>query len=70
MKLPDAPARYDAAQENIRNRLLEKADGENLKERRDVRISNPARFILQSPNGAYWSISVSNAGALVVTSVP
>lgn len=30
----------------------------------DVMIINPRRLILQSPDGHYWSLSISNVGAL------
>lgn len=64
MKLPLAPS----PQEAERNRQIEAADRENHKRGRDVEIGQ-GRLILTSPNGTRYDITVSNAGAIVVTSL-
>jgi hypothetical protein len=68
MTLPTPPDRYDRSIESERNRVLELADIHNLKRNSDIDIPLPTRVFMRSPNGSRWQISVSNAGALVVTS--
>lgn len=43
---------------------LEQEDARNLKRDQDAELAGAARLILRSPNGARWSITVSNAGAI------
>lgn len=68
MILPRATEAYSRRTEEARNRVIEKADEQNHKRNRDVEIGN-GRLILTSPNGARWSITVSNAGAISATSL-
>lgn len=69
MNLPSAPATYSQQdQQAMRNAVL-RADDENFKKGVDVRLQRSERLIMPSPDGTLWSISVSNAGALVVTAL-
>ena len=38
-------------------------------EQNDVVLDNERRLLLRSPDGNYWSITISNAGALIATNV-
>lgn len=69
MKLPNPPVRYDPSFEAQRNGFIEQMDQQSFKRQADVEIVLPQRLILRSPNGSRWVISVSNAGALVVTAL-
>jgi len=60
--------KYSASAENERNRVIEQADYRNHKRNSDVEIGE-GRLILTAPNGGRYNITVSNAGALVVTSI-
>lgn len=68
MKLRNPGPVYNRDNEADRNRQLEAADRENHKRGRDVEIGE-GRLILTSPDGTRFDITVSNAGALVVTSI-
>ena len=61
LRAPDAYSRED--QDRLRTDL-DKMDAANRKTGRDVEVAGSERLILSSPNGARWSIRVSNAGAL------
>ena len=63
MKLPPAPASYTSSDQQEVRRQIEAADGQAHKRGRDIEVS-PARLILTAPNGARWSVTVSNTGAL------
>lgn len=69
MKLPVPPNRYDPSFEAQRNGFIEQMDSQSFKRQADVEITLPQRLILRSPNGNRWVISVSNAGAMVVTAL-
>jgi hypothetical protein len=69
MKLPVPPANYDPSFEAQRNAFIEQMDTQSFKRQADIEVVLPQRFILRSPNGNRWVISVSNAGALVVTAL-
>ena len=62
LSLPAPSQFYDARNEAQARASLERADALNLK-------ANKAadRILLRAPNGSVWAVSVSNAGALVVT---
>ena len=68
MRLPMTSPTYSANLENERNRVLELADYSNHQRNQDVEIGE-GRLILTAPNGGRYNITVSNAGALVVTSL-
>jgi frataxin-like iron-binding protein CyaY len=68
MRLPMQSPKYSASAENERNRVIEQADYRNHKRNSDVEIGE-GRLILTAPNGGRYNITVSNAGALVVTSI-
>ena len=57
---------YSASAENERNRVIEQADYLNHKRNSDVEIGD-GRLILKAANGVRYYITVSNAGALTVT---
>lgn len=67
MTLPTPSRSYNQGTESQRNRILELADSQNLKRNADVDIQLGVRVHMRSPNGSRWEISVSDAGALVVT---
>lgn len=69
MRLPAAPAVYDARFEAQRNLTLEQADLQNRKKNQDLEIAGAERLILSSPNGTRYSITVTNAGALQATAI-
>jgi hypothetical protein len=69
MKLPNPPVQYDQSFESQRNGFIEQMDKQSLKRQADVEIVDPQRFILRSPNGNRWQITVSNVGVLVATAL-
>jgi hypothetical protein len=56
MLLTKAPAAYNQADQSQLRGELEREDKRNQK------IGSP--ILIQSPNGAWWKLSVDNAGAL------
>lgn len=66
MRLPMQSPTYSASAENERNRVIEQADYLNHKRNSDVEIGD-GRLILKAANGVRYYITVSNAGALTVT---
>lgn len=68
MKLPPAPGQYSQANEQQTRNEQEKADRDNHKKGRHIDLGGSDFYvILTSPNGTRHSVTVSNAGALVVT---
>lgn len=67
MKLPKSAARYDPLDQDMTRNIIERDDLQNFKRNQDVEIRT--RLILASPNGTRYQITVSNAGALVVTAL-
>ncbi len=67
MSLPLAPAAYDASNERRTRAALEAADAQSFKKGQDLRLARGERLMLRSPDGTEWVVSVSDAGALVVT---
>lgn len=67
--IPQAPETYNRSNEQQLREELRRADGENFKKGRDVRLEQGERLIMRSPNGTQWIVSVSNAGAIVVTAL-
>src|SRR5262249_18783070 len=63
LSLPVPPAAYDAGDEAQLRRPLERADRNNRKIGTDVEVGTN-RLVLKSPNGARWSITVSNTGVI------
>lgn len=41
----------------------------NFKKAQDIRLQRGERLIMPSPDGTLWIVSVSNAGAMVVTAL-
>lgn len=66
LNLPRPPGTYDAGEQAQLRRALEQEDRNNRKIGTDVEVG-AQRLVLKSPNGARWSIAVSNAG--VITAV-
>jgi len=67
MKLPPASDRYDQREQNLMRALIEREDLVNFKRNQDVEVRT--RLILASPNGTRYQVTVSNAGAIVVTAL-
>jgi hypothetical protein len=67
MKLPRSPERYDPRDQDATRALIERDDLINFKRNQDVEVRT--RLILASPNGTRYQITVSNAGAIVVTAL-
>ena len=63
LSLPKPPSTYDAGDEAQLRHALERADRTNRKTGTDVEVG-VNRLVLRSPNGARWSITVSNTGVL------
>lgn len=68
LALPNPGPRYDQATQIQSNRAITTADGANRKIGADVEV-NTERFILRSPNGHRWAITVSNAGVIGATAL-
>ena len=67
MKLPKSADRYDPMDQDMTRSIIERDDLQNFKRNQDVEIRT--RLILASPNGTRYQLTVSNAGALVVTAL-
>ena len=63
MKFSQAPAMYLREDQQEVRRQIELAEQSNHKRGRDIEVA-PARLILTAPNGARWSVTVSNTGTL------
>lgn len=68
MQLPKAPAQYDGNDQAQMRGILERADKGNRKITDNVEIGSQ-KLVLTSPNGARWSVVVSNAGVLSATAL-
>jgi hypothetical protein len=67
MKLPRSSEKYDPRDQDTTRALIEREDLINFKRNQDVEIRT--RLILASPNGTRYQVTVSNAGAIVVTAL-
>lgn len=67
MRLAAPPPGYDRADQAKVRAAIAAADTGNFKKGEDVELARGERFILRSPDGHAWSISVSNAGVLSAT---
>ena len=63
LSLPRPQATYDANDEAELRRSLEREDRNNRKIGTDVEVG-ANRLVLRSPNGARWSVAVSDTGVL------
>jgi hypothetical protein len=63
LDLPRPPASYDPRDQARLRQALEQEDRSNRKINADVEVG-AQRLVLKSPNGARWSVVVSNAGAI------
>lgn len=68
MRLPRPPDTYDVRDQAETRSIVERAFGSVHKRGEDVEVGD-ARLILKSPNGARWSITVSDAGVLGATAL-
>lgn len=69
MKLPNAPAAYDRFDQSQTRSIIESDLNKSRKSGENVELAPGEQLILRSPNGARWSITVSNAGALSATAL-
>lgn len=53
----------------LRQRLDDNDRARDREKREDVVIEDPRRLFLRSPNGTYWQIGVTDAGAITVTNM-
>ncbi len=68
LNLPRPPGTYDVSDQAQLRRSLEQEDRNNRKIGTDVEVG-AQRLILKSPNGARWSVTVSNAGAITAVAL-
>ena len=68
LTLPKPRSAYDAGDEAQLRRAIERADKANRKIGTDVEVG-ANRLVLKSPNGARWSITVSNTGAITAVAL-
>jgi hypothetical protein len=68
LSLPGPPVTYDAGDEAQLRRALEREDRNNRKIGTDVEVG-ASRLVLKSPNGARWSITVSNTGVIMAVAL-
>ena len=67
MRLAGAPAAYDPGDQARLRQALQKADDENLKRGRDVRLQNGERLILKDTvTGNLYAVSIAS-GSLTVS---
>lgn len=69
LKLPNPPARYDPVHEARRSAAIERADDNNAKLFRNLRLQPGCFIILRAPDGSEWQLSVDNSGALTTTAL-
>jgi hypothetical protein len=63
LSLAKPAAIYDARDQAQLRQTLEREDRNNRKTGADVEVG-ANRLVLKSPNGARWSVTVSNSGTL------
>jgi hypothetical protein len=64
MNLPQPPDKYDRLHVVRLQNEIEREDRRNRKSGMNLELALTEAFILRSPNGARWQISVSNAGVI------
>lgn len=69
LQLPRPGQTYDQVNEAKAREGIEQADLANQKRGTNYDIGTNGKFILTSPNGNRWNVTVSNAGALVVSAL-
>lgn len=69
VKLPLPPARYEQGQMRETLRQVEQALSKAHSREGDIEVGDQRAVILTSPNGTRYRLSVSDAGALVVSAV-
>jgi hypothetical protein len=66
--LPQPGATWNPRDQARRDELLLQADEENYKKNRNIVIPNAQLLIMQSPDGTWWKVTVSNSGVLTTAS--
>ena len=69
MNIPRPTDKYDKRREDERNRAIEEGLRGARKHMEDVKVVEPYRLILVSPDGTEWALSVDNAGVLSASSL-
>lgn len=70
IKLGPAPEKYDRRLEQEFRTEVDKRDLTTHKKGRHIDLGGSQFYVIMySPNGSRWAVSVSNAGALVVTAL-
>jgi hypothetical protein len=67
--VPPAPDKYDQANEQQLRNTLRRADTENFKRGRDVRLQQGERLIMKSANGTLYQIKVNDDGTLTTVAI-
>lgn len=67
MPLGDMPERYDRSRIQQVISTINRELGKRQVAGVDYEVGPGAKVILTAPNGSRWALTVSNAGALVVT---
>ena len=68
-RLPAAPLTYSQNDQQVMRNELERRDDETHKRGKHLDIRVGTYVIMTSPDGTRYSVTVSNAGALVVTAL-
>ena len=69
MNIPRPTDKYDKRREDERNRAIEEGLRGARKHMEDVKVVEPYRLILVSPDGTQFALTVDNAGVLGTTSL-
>jgi hypothetical protein len=64
MIIPPVTPEYDSSAQSVLNEVLVKADGQNFKLDQDNFFTTGSICLQSLPNGKWWQIVVSEAGAL------
>lgn len=69
LKVPAPPATWSPAYQARANQAIEANDVGVRRVGQDVELGAKDKLVLRSPNGARWSITVSNAGTVSATAL-
>lgn len=69
MSLPRPAERYDQRWAAENNRQLEQKLAMAHRKGADVELGQEERLVLRSPDGARWSVTITNAGAILTTAI-
>jgi hypothetical protein len=67
MRLPSAPPRYDAQNEDAMRQFIEQELDRMRADMANAFLANGGALLLRSPNGTKYKVTVDNTGTLVVT---